>query len=70
MTLGIDLCLTLCYVDPLLADHKAKRAASMRLPRQAQTLLNDLELQLSRACESLERQPILRSAEVEAKVSL
>ena len=24
MTIGIDLCLTLCYVDPLLADHKAR----------------------------------------------
>lgn len=43
---------------------------STLLPRQAQTLLNDLELQLSRACESLERQPMLRSADVEAKVSL
>ncbi|CAK9015739.1 unnamed protein product [Durusdinium trenchii] len=43
MTIGARMCLTLCYVDPLLADEKAK------------LLLNDVESRLTRACDSLER---------------
>lgn len=56
MTIGENLFLTLCYVDPLLACEKAK------------TLLRDVESYLMKACDSLERQlPVLLSEAGEKK---
>ncbi|CAJ1386091.1 unnamed protein product [Effrenium voratum] len=47
MTIDDDMCLSLCYVDPLLADEKAA------------TLLADVEFHLTRACAPLDRSPVL-----------